>query len=552
MRMIGIDLGTTNSAVCVIEAGFPIVLADSENRRLLPSLVAVKDGKVFTGEEALPYSPARSVKSLIGREEIPTSYEGAETRVENGLIQVKAGDQWLTPVQASTEILKTLKATAEFRLGAEQTEAVITVPAYFNDRQRSDTKQAAENAGLIVRRLVAEPTAAALAYGLERASDNTKIAVYDLGGGTFDLSILEMREGNFEVLATAGDTQLGGDDFDSILAELLGCNHEESVAAKIAFDTEKEVLGVTFTSYEKACWKLLDRSRRCCERALIDSGTTKAGLDRIILVGGSTKMPMVRDHVAKVFEKKPDLCLHPDEAVALGAGIQAGLLAGTVRTLSLLDVTPLSLGVETLGGLMNVIIPRNSTIPSKKGEMFTNAADGQTSMKIKVLQGEREFAKDNWTLGEFDVPFSPAPKGQARVGIQFSLDADGILSILARDTATNEDTFLTIQRSTVDITNTAVEKMIDDSVDHALEDMDGRIFAEAKMKADELLPSLDEAMVLCGDKLEPIELESINAAKQAVVSALKSKNGSDLKKATELLDDATEELASLVMQSLLG
>ena len=551
--MIGIDLGTTNSAVSVIEAGFPIVLADPENRRLLPSVVHCTQNDTHVGHQALSLpSSAQSVKSLIGQSNIPSSYEGATTRIEEGQIQVRAGDSWLSPIEASAEILKTLKATAEFRLGTPQSEAVITVPAYFNDLQRSQTKEAAERAGLSVQRLLAEPTAAALAYGLERASEHTKVAVYDLGGGTFDISILEMRAGNFEVLSTAGDTALGGDDFDSVLSDLLDCSLADARKHKVTFDQQDIVEGVTAQEYENACFKLLDRSRRCCERALIDSGLSKEDLDKVILVGGSTKMPMIRQHVESIFGQVPDLCLNPDEAVALGAGIQAGLLSGTVQTLSLLDVTPLSLGIETLGGLMNVIIPRNSTIPCKKGELFTNAADGQTSMKVKVLQGEREFAADNWLLGELEVPFTPAPKGQARVGIQFSLDADGLLSVLARDTVTNTDTTLTIQRSTVDITNTAVEKMIDDSVDHALEDMDGRVFTEAKMKADELLPSLEEALTLCGAQLDDETTTMIHQARDAVQAAIDNKSGHQLKQAVEALDDATEELASLVMQSLLG
>ncbi len=548
--MIGIDLGTTNSAVGVIEAGFPIVLADTENRRLLPSAVSFSGDETIVGHEAK--DPITSVKSLIGRSEVPESYHGAPTKTENGQIYVQSGEKWLTPVEVSAEILKTLKSTAEMRLGTPQTEAVISVPAYFNDRQRTETKEAATLAGLTVRRLVAEPTAAALAYGLERASERTKIAVYDLGGGTFDISILEMREGNFEVLATAGDTELGGDDFDTILAEKLNCTIPEAIAAKYAFDDADEVQGLTADEYEKACWQLLDRSRRCCERAIIDAGVAKTDLEKIILVGGSTKMPLVQRHVESVFEQSPDLCMNPDEAVVLGAGIQAGLLSGSIQTLSLLDVTPLSLGIETFGGLMNILIPRNSTIPCKKGEMFTNAVDGQTSMKINILQGEREFAKDNWSLGELEVPFTPAAKGQARVGIQFSLDEDGILSVLARDTATNEDLLLTIERSTVDITNTAVEKMIDESVDHAFEDMDGRIFTEAKIKADELLPALDEALALCGDSLDHETRSSINAAKSDVIAALEANDGKVLKSAVARLDDATEELASLVMQSLLG
>jgi|GEM_PF-1920661 len=550
--MIGIDLGTTNSAVGIIEAGFPIVLADANNKRLLPSAIQVTESETLVGHPALSKNTITSVKSLMGRSSVPDSYVGAPTKVENGQIYVQSGDSWITPIEASAEILKTLKATAEFRLGTPQTEAVISVPAYFNDQQRAETKAAAERAGLEVKRLIAEPTAAALAYGLERASDTTKIAVYDLGGGTFDISILEMREGDFEVLATAGDTDLGGDDFDAILQELLNCNRQEAIQAKYAFDNTDEVQGVTREAYEKACWQLLAQARRCCERVLIDAKVEKVDLEKVILVGGSTKMPIVQDHVQSVFEKAPDLCMNPDEAVVLGAAIQAGLLSGSIQTLSLLDVTPLSLGVETFGGLMNTLIPRNSTIPCKKGEMFTNAVDGQTSMKVKILQGEREFAKDNWVLGELEVPFTPSTKGQARVGIQFTLDENGILSVLARDTATNTDLILTIDRSTVDITNTAVEKMIDDSIDHALEDMDGRVFTEAKVKADELLPALDEALALCGNNLDEETKAMILSAKSEVLAALESQDGAQLKSSVTKLDEATEELASLVMQSLLG
>ncbi len=551
--MIGIDLGTTNSAVGIIEAGFPLVLADAENRRLLPSAVALTDSDApLVGHPALQAGGITSAKSLLGRTALPTSYQGAPTRIHNGELQLQSGSHWLTPTAVATHILSTLQATAEFRLGAPQTEAVISVPAYFNDRQRSETKAAAEAAGLTVRRLIAEPTAAALAYGLERSSEHTKIAVYDLGGGTFDISILEMRAGNFEVLATAGDTALGGDNIDHLLADLLDCSIPDAITAKYGFDTQDEVQGLTAADFKQACWQLLDRSRKCCERALIDAGVSREDLDKVILVGGSTKMPLIQQHVAEVFQQAPDLCMNPDEAVVQGAAIQAGLLSGSIQTLSLLDVTPLSLGIETFGGLMNVLIPRNSTIPCKKGEMFTNAVDGQSSMTVRILQGEREFAKDNWLLGELQVPFTPAPKGQARVGIQFSLDADGILSVLARDIATNTDLTLTIERSTVDITNTAVEKMIDESIDHAFDDMDGRIFTEAQHKATELLPALDEALALCGSSLDDATLQRIQEAKTAVQQAQSNKDGAALKHAVKDLDLATEELASLVMQSLLG
>jgi len=550
--MIGIDLGTTNSAVSVIEAGFPIILADENNLRLLPSLLAYENEAFLVGHEAQAHKHIRSIKSLIGRQSVPSEYSGAVTRLHEGIIEVQCGERWLTPVEVSAEIIKKLKQTAEYRLQAPQTETVITVPAYFNDQQRLQTKEAAEMAGLTVRRLIAEPTAAALTYGLERASEHTKIAVYDLGGGTFDLSILEMRQGNFEVLATCGDTSLGGDDFDQVLADLLNCSLSEAREAKVLFDTQTEVQGLSAEQYEKACWKLLQKSRKCCERALIDSGVSKVELDRVILVGGSTKMPLIRSHVAIIFDKIPDLCMHPDEAVALGAGIQAGLLSGAVKNLSLLDVTPLSLGVETVGGLMNIIIPRNTTIPCKKGEMFTNASDTQSALKIKVLQGEREFAKDNWILGEFEASFTPTSKGQARIGIQFELDEDGLLTVLARDMSTGVDKILKVDRSTVDITQTAVEKMIDESIDHAHEDMNNRVFSESKVKADELLASLEEALSLCEGELAPSDIENIRNAQEEVVEAISKGNGFELKNATQRLDESTEELASIVMQKLLA
>lgn len=555
--MIGIDLGTTNSAVSVVDSGFPILLADEQGRRLLPSIVAhhPEDG-FLTGHEALTsgLECVHSVKRYMGA--LPTDHESAQTCSINGQLHLPLGEEKFTPVELSAALLSQLKRTAEFRLKKECTEAIITIPAYFNENQRNATAEAAKLAGLEVKRLIAEPTAAALAYGLERANEKTKVAVFDLGGGTFDISLLEMQKGFFEVLSTNGDTALGGDDFDRIIQNLSakkGAEISLLEARTIKHElSENDTQHVTQQELKDASWKLLEKMRGLCEKALIDANLTKNDLERIILVGGSTKMPIIREFTETIFEKAPDLCMNPDEAVALGAGIQAGILSGSIRQTVLLDVTPLSLGIETLGGLMNVIIPRNSTIPCKKGELFTNAVEGQKEMKISILQGERELAKDNWKLGELTIPFTPAAKGQARVGIQFELDESGLLTVLARDTETNEDKVLTIERSTVDVTDVAVERMIDESVDHALDDMDARVFTEAKLKADELLSSLNEGLSLCGDQLSLEEKERITLAEKAVTAAIAAEDGAALKKAVEELDDATDELAALIMQQLMG
>jgi molecular chaperone DnaK len=332
------------------------------------------------------------------------------------------------------------------------------VPAYFNDAQRNATKRAGELAGLEVVRILSEPTAAALAYGLDKLGEHQKVAVYDLGGGTFDISVLEMRDGTFQVLATAGDTQLGGDDIDRLLAGFIAerlnlpandirvLEGAEAVKKRLSSDETASFNGLDITraDLEKIARPWIERTRMHCLRALSDANLKAEQLDEVILVGGSTRMPLVRDYVRELFGREPNTSQNPDEAIALGATIQAGILSGSLRQVLLLDVTPLSLGIETFGGLMNIIIPRNTTIPAKAGEMFTNAVANQDSMLIRILQGERELAKDNWELGRIEVPFPAGPKGSARVGVQFSIDADGILHVLARDTATNQDTTLEI------------------------------------------------------------------------------------------------------------
>ena len=561
--ILGIDLGTTNSLVGVVDSGFPILLANEEGQRLTPSAVNyAADGSCIVGAAALrkraldPKRTVTSVKRLIGRRSGEGDWQPPYQLSEIGT----------TPVQVSAEILKRLKAIAERALEQPVNRAVITVPAYFNDAQRNATKQAGELAGLTVERIVSEPTAAALAYGLDKLSERQKIAVYDLGGGTFDISVLEMREGIFQVLSTAGDTQLGGDDIDRAIAESIcptGADParfvEAAEAAKKRLSTEDSTrIDLPFydgsqslsqeinrNEFEKLLRPLLERTRAHCLRALSDAGVKPDDLDAVILVGGSTRIPMVRRYVAEIFGREPDISQNPDEAVALGAVIQAGILSGSLKYVLLLDVTPLSLGIETFGGLMSTIIPRNTTIPCKAGEMFTNAVTNQQDMLIRVLQGERELAKDNWELGRIVLPFPPGAKGSARVGVQFAIDANGILQVLARDTATQMDTVLEIQNTAVDVDDERVEQMIAESVEYAFEDMNERVWTEAKLKAEELLPAVDAALTQFGDAVSDDERSAIMTAAEKVRTSLNAPehDAKALKAANQELDDATQELA---------
>ncbi|HEY1120066.1 MAG TPA: Hsp70 family protein [Haloferula sp.] len=576
--ILGIDLGTTNSAVGAVESGFPILLADTEGRRITPSAVWFgADEATEVGRKALrrranePGRVITSVKRLMGRR----FCEEAEFCVP----MERAGDGGIrvlgrSPEEVSAQILRELKEIAEFRLGRAAEKAVITVPAYFNDAQRAATKRAGELAGLEVVRIVSEPTAAALAYGLDKLDEKARVAVYDLGGGTFDLSVLEMQDGVFQVLATRGDTRLGGDDIDAALvrhcfedfdaldaatkvrliseAERVKCalSDRESETFRAPFydgtrSLEKEI---TRDDLEKIAKPLVARTLTCCRQALADANTSPADLHAVVLVGGSTRIPAVRKAVGELFGREPDLSQHPDEAVALGATIQAGVLGGTLRKMVLLDVTPLSLGIETFGGLMNVLIPRNTTIPCKAGEMFTNAAAGQASMRVRVLQGEREMARDNWELGCFEVPFEPAPKGHARVGVQFRIDENGILEVLARDVTTGRDTVVEIRSAAVNVDDEAVEKMVGESVEFAFEDMAERIFTEAKLKAEELLPAVEQALAAAGDLVSTDERSEIEAAADSVKEALAAGLPNPLKAAVQRLDKATEAFAAALVE----
>jgi molecular chaperone DnaK len=577
--ILGIDLGTTNSAVGVVDSGFPILLANEDGRRITPSAIYIaRDGAVEVGAKALrrralePERVVTSIKRLMGRRMNEVE--------ENFPVPVAAGDDGFprvmgsTPEEISAEILKEMKRIAEWRMGVKITKAVITVPAYFHDAQRAATKKAGELAGLEVVRILNEPTAAALAYGLDKLGERARVAVYDLGGGTFDLSILEIQDGVFQVLATHGDTRLGGDDLDAlILDEILRRADlseismtarvrlmEEAERVKLALSNEDQAVFrvpfydgtrsieevVTRDELEKLAAPWIARTLRHCKQALADAGLKGEDLNAVVLVGGSTRMPAVRQAVKELFSREPDVSQHPDEAIALGATIQGGVMSGAMRQMILLDVTPLSLGIETYGGLMNVLIPRNTTIPCKAGEMFTNAADGQAAMRVRVLQGEREMARDNWELGNFDVAFSPAPKGQARVGVQFKIDENGILEALARDVSTGMDTVVRIESAAVNVDDAAVEAMVSESVEYAFEDMAERVFTEARMKAEELLPAV-EAVLSQGLALET-ERGKIEAAAAAVKAALDGRAANPLKAAVQRLDSATEALAARLVE----
>jgi molecular chaperone DnaK len=567
--IVGIDLGTTNSAIGVVDSGFPLLLADEEGKRIMPSAVWIgEDGAVEVGRKALRRRALEggrvitSVKRFMGRD-----LDAADREFLLG----KSAEE------ISALILSELKRVAEWRLGQPLRKAVITVPAYFHDGQRQATKRAGELAGWEVVRIINEPTAAALCYGLDQLGDRSRVAVYDLGGGTFDLSILEMQEGVFQVLATHGDTRLGGDDLDRTMAEAMarqaGMTLDDLVPQQrarwlmeaervkcVLSEREEETFSLPFFDGENSFSTVLTRAQwqewmqpwiartiACCHKALNDARLLPQEVNAVVLVGGSTRIPAVRAAVEQCFGRVADVSQHPDEAIALGATIQAGMLSGAMKQMVLLDVTPLSLGIETLGGLMNVLIPRNTTIPCKAGEMFTNAVAGQKAMRVRVLQGEREMARDNWELGQVDVPFEPAAKGQARIGVQFRLDENGILEVLARDVATGVDRILVIENSAVDVSDEKVGQMVSESVEHAFDDMAERVWTEAMLKAEELLPAVDGALAIGRDWLSDEERQTIEAARADVRHALDGKEAHRLKQAVQELDRATEALAAKIV-----
>ncbi len=589
--IVGIDLGTTNSLIGIMEAGFPILIADANGERLTPSVVNFRaNDEPLVGRAAArmrAISPANTIysaKRFIGLrgDELRAEDAGfsfAVSRIAGQPARVQAGGREYLPEEVSALVLRKLKADAEEALGREVSRAVITVPAYFNDAQRGATKRAGEIAGFAVERIVNEPTAAALAYGLDKCAARSKIAVFDLGGGTFDVSILELNNGVFEVLATNGNTRLGGDDIDARLiahcakrvgvevlsAEQRAVLRDAVIAAKHRLSVEQEAtielpffsgeqsvsLELTRGELEELSRPVLEKTRAYCVRALSDAKLSNAELDEVILVGGVTRMPLVQHFAAEVFGQSLNLSQNPDEAVALGATIQAGILSGAVRDVILLDVTPLSLGIETFGGLMNVIIPRNSTIPIKAGEMFTTAVNKQRAMRIKVLQGEREMARDNWPLGEFELAFEAAPKGVPRVGVQFEIDANGILHVLARDTRTGTEKIVEIN-SAVDVSDEAVEAMISESLDHAFEDMNERVWTEAKLKAEEMINAVDTAFRVLGSRIPVTEKSHASTLLAELRAALESGELHRLKNANVALDKATEPIAAILLQEALA
>ncbi|MDQ0339613.1 molecular chaperone DnaK [Caldalkalibacillus uzonensis] len=567
-KVIGIDLGTTNSCVAVMEGGEPVVIPNAEGGRTTPSVVAFKDDERLIGEVAKRQAITNPEKTVISiKRHMGSDYK------------VNIDGKEYTPQEISAMILQKLKADAEAYLGEKVEKAVITVPAYFNDSQRQATKDAGRIAGLEVLRIVNEPTAAALAYGLEKEEDQT-ILVYDLGGGTFDVSILELGDGFFEVKATSGDNQLGGDDFDQVIIDYLIDKFKKDTGIDLSQDkmalqrlkdaaekAKKDLSGVTSTTislpfitadatgpkhleetltrakFEELSEHLIERTLGPTRQALKDAGLEPSDIDKVVLVGGSTRIPAVQEAIKKLTGKEPHKGINPDEVVALGAAVQAGVLTGDVKDVVLLDVTPLSLGIETLGGVFTKLIERNTTIPTSKSQIFSTAADNQTAVDIHVLQGEREMAADNKTLGRFqltDIP--PAPRGVPQIEVTFDIDANGIVNVSAKDLGTGKEQKITIKSSS-GLSEEEIQRMVKEAEENAEADKKKREAAETRNEAEALIHTVEKTLKDLGDKVDQAEVDKANEAKDKLKKALDGNNIEEIKKAKDELQEVVQQLS---------